>query len=329
MPTIRRRLLQGALATAATGLATRRVAAQPAWPSRPVTLLVPFVPGGLPDSNARFVAQRLAQRLGQPVVVENKGGAAGNIGAEAVARARPDGHTLLFGTSGTHGANRWLYRSLPYDPVRDFLPVHALFSDSNILVVGRDSPFHDVASLLARARAEPERLTYASGGVGTGVHLAGALFAKVAGIALTHIPYRGTPAALNDVVTGRADLIFDYAVTSVPLIAAGQLRALAVTGRERLGSLPAVPTMAELGLREAETVVWSGLFLPAGTPPPIAATLAEATAAILAEEETQRWADRYDSGRMQGLALDRFAAFVADEMARWRRIVEISGARLD
>ncbi len=323
MPTRRAALLATPL------LALSRPARAQAWPSRPVTILVPFAPGSLPDGNARFLAQRLAPRLGQPVVIENKGGAGGNIGAEAAARARPDGHTILFGTQGTHAANRWLYGALPYDAQRDFIPVHALFADFNILVVGKDSPYRDVAALVEAAKAQPGRLTYASGGAGTGVHLAGALFAKVAGIELTHVPYRGTPAALNDLVAGRADLMFDYAVTSMPLINGGQARALAVTGQERLGTLPAVPTVAELGLAEAGTMVWSGFFLPAGTPAPVATRLAAETAAVLAEDEAKRWAERTDSTRLQGLALERFADFIAAEMERWRMIVAVSGARLD
>lgn len=327
MPTRRAALLAAPLLAAAR-VARAQGPASP-WPSRPITILVPFAPGSLPDGNARFMAQRLSPRLGQPVVIENKGGAGGNIGTEAAARARPDGHTILFGTQGTHAANRWLYGSLPYDPQRDFIPIHALFADFNVMVVGRDSPYRDVAALVAAAKAQPGRLTYASGGIGTGVHLAGAMFARVAGIELTHVPYRGTPAALADLAAGRADVMFDYAVTSVPLIQGGQARALAVTGKERLGALPAVPTVAEIGLAEAGTMVWSGLFLPAGTPAPIAARLAAETEAVLAEEEARRWADRTDSTLLRGLALERFADFIATETERWRMIVAVSGARLE
>ncbi len=321
----RRTLLASALASPALapiGLA------QESWPSRAITMVCPFVPGGLPDSNARFMAQQLAPRLGQPVVVENKGGAGGNIGTEFAARARPDGYTMLFGTMGTHGSNPALYR-LPFDPLADFIPVHALFADMNIAVVGANSRFTTLADVVLVARANPGRLTYGSGGIGSGVHLAGALFAKVAGIELTHVPYRGTPAALADVAAGRLDLIFDYAVTSGPLIEAGRLRPLAVTGGRRMTQLPQVPSMKEAGFPEAELGVWSGLFLPTGTPVEIARRLAVECEAILASETAAAWAARTDSDRMQGLFLDRFRAFVAAEQIRWRGIVEASGAKVE
>jgi tripartite-type tricarboxylate transporter receptor subunit TctC len=322
------RVFRRGLIGASVALAPALVRAQP-YPARPITIVVPFVPGGLPDSNARFMAQRLAERLGQPVVVENRPGAGGNIGAESVARARPDGYTLLFGTMGTHGSNPALYRNLPYDALKDFTPVHALFADNNIAVVGAGSAFRSLADVADFARTNPGKLNFGSGGVGTGVHLAGALFQKVAGIDIVHVPYRGTPAALSDVVGGRLDLIFDYAVTSVPLINDGRLRPLAVTGRQRLSLLPQTPTVAEAGYAEAALDVWSGLFLPAGVPPGISATLAAATAEILTQAETVRWAARTDSGRMLGLSEERFRSFIEAELLRWRDIVAFAGARLD
>ncbi|HEY4254242.1 MAG TPA: tripartite tricarboxylate transporter substrate binding protein [Roseomonas sp.] len=319
-----RRALFGAAAMLAHGPASAQN-----FPSRAVTLMVPYVPGGLPDSNARYIAQRLAERLGQAVVVENRPGANGSIGSEAVARARPDGHTLLFGTMGTHGSNPSIYRSTPYDVLRDFTPVHALFADNNIAVVGTRSAFHSLDDIVAFARANPGKLNFGSGGVGSGVHLAGALFQKVAGIDITHVPYRGTPAALNDLVSGRLDLMFDYAVTSMPLIEARQLRPLAVTGQQRLSQLPQVPTVAEAGYPDAALDVWSGLLLPAAVPPAITDRLADAIEAILAEPDTIRWAARTDSRRMLGLSKDRFRDFIAAELIRWRGIVEFAGAQLD
>jgi tripartite-type tricarboxylate transporter receptor subunit TctC len=319
-----RRGLLGAPVVLAPALARAQ-----AWPTRPITIVVPFVPGGLPDSNARFMAQRLAERLGQPVVIENRPGASGNIGAEAVARARPDGYTLLFGTMGTHGSNPALYRNLSFDALKDFTPIHALFADNNIAVVGANSPFRSLADVAGFAQANPGKLNFGSGGVGTGVHLAGALFQKVSGIDIVHVPYRGTPAALSDVVAGRLDLMFDYAVTSGPLIKDGRLRPLAVTGKQRLSQLPETPTVAEAGFAEAELDVWSGLFLPAGVPPAISTTLATVTAEILALPETISWAARTDSGRMLGVSEERFRRFIEAELLRWRGIVEFAGARLD
>jgi tripartite-type tricarboxylate transporter receptor subunit TctC len=323
MEVFRRGLLGASLALAPA------LARAQAWPTRPITIVVPFVPGGLPDGNARFLAQRLAERLGQPVVVENRPGAGGNIGTEAVARARPDGYTALIGTMGTHGSNPALYRNLPYDVLKDFTPIHALFADNNIAVVGANSRFRSLADVAGFARANPGKLNFGSGGIGTGVHLAGALFQKVAGIDIIHVPYRGTPAALSDVVAGRLDLIFDYAVTSGPLIADGRLRPLAVNGKQRLSLLPDTPTVAEAGFAEAELDVWSGLFLPAGVPPDISAALATATAEILAQPEAIRWAARTDSGRMLGLSEERFRRFIEAELVRWRDIVAFAGARLD
>jgi tripartite-type tricarboxylate transporter receptor subunit TctC len=311
-----------------TALMAAPALAQEAWPSRPITMVCPFVPGGLPDSNARFMAAQLGQRLGQPVVVENKGGAGGNIGTEYAARAKPDGYTLLFGTMGTHGSNPALYR-LSFDPLADFVAVHGLFADMNIAVVGAGSRFRSLLELVAFAQANPGKLNYGSGGVGTGVHLAGALFAKVAGVELVHVPYRGTPAALADVAAGRLDLIFDYAVTSGPLIEGGQLRPLAVTGNRRMVALPQVATLGELGWPAAELGVWSGLFLPTGSLAEAVQRLAAETAAVLASPAAAAWAARTDSERMQGLDLARFRDFVAAEQVRWRGIVAASGARLE
>jgi tripartite-type tricarboxylate transporter receptor subunit TctC len=292
-------------------------------------LIVPYVPGGLPDTNARFLAQRLSERLGQPVVVENRPGANGAIGSEAVARARPDGYTLLFGTMGTHGSNPAIYRSTPYDVVRDFTPVHALFADNNIAVTSARSPYRSLADFAAAARASPGKLTFGSGGVGSGVHLAGAQFQKVAGIDILHVPYRGTTAALSDLAANRLDLMFDYAVTSMPLIEAGQIRPLAVTGQQRLAHLPEVPTVGEAGYPGAMLDVWSGLFLPAGVPAPVVDRLADLVETILAGPEAERWAARTDSGRMLGVSRERFAGFIQAELVRWRGIVEFAGGQLD
>jgi len=320
--TVARRALLGSLALPA-------VVRAEVWPVRPLTLVVPFVPGGLPDANGRFMAQRLAALLGQPVVVENRPGAGGGIGAESVAKARPDGYTLLLGTMGTHGSNPALYRTLGYDAMRDFTPVHALFADNNLAVVGADGPHRSLDDIALAARLKPGGLNYGSGGIGSGVHLAGALFQRAAGIDIVHVLYRGTPAALADVVAGRLDLIFDYLVTSLPLVQAGRLRPLAWTGTQRLALLPEVPTIAEAGFPEAALDVWSGLFLPAGAPPEFAATLASATELVLGQPETVAWAARTESRRMLGLSGERFRAFIAAELLRWRWIVEFAGARLE
>jgi tripartite-type tricarboxylate transporter receptor subunit TctC len=310
-------------------LALPTLARAEAWPARPITLVVPFVPGGLPDSNGRFMAQRIGALLGQPMVVENRPGAGGNIGAGTVAKATPDGYTALIGTMGTHGSNPALYRTIGYDAQRDFTPIHGLFADNNIAVTGASSPYRSLADVAAAAKTKPGQLTYGSGGIGSGVHLAGALFEKASGTQLLHVPYRGTPAALADVVAGRLDLIFDYAVTSVPLIKDGKLRSLAVTGKQRMAMLPETPTVAEAGFPDAYLDVWSGLFLPAGVPPEVAQRLTEAAATALASDAAAAWAARTDSRRMLDLAGPAFGAFVAAELVRWKGIVEFAGAQVD
>jgi tripartite-type tricarboxylate transporter receptor subunit TctC len=310
-------------------LALPATARAEAWPARPITLVVPFVPGGLPDANGRFMAQRIGALLGQPMVVENRPGAAGNIGAGTVAKAPPDGYTALIGTMGTHGSNPALYRTIGYDAQRDFTPIHGLFADNNIAVTGADSPFRSLADVAGAARSKPGQLTYSSGGIGSGVHLAGALFEKASGAQLLHVPYRGTPAALADVVAGRIDLIFDYAVTSTPLIKDGKLRPLAVTGKQRIALLPETPTVAEAGFPDAYLDVWSGLFLPAGVPTDVASRLTEATAMALGSEAAAAWAARTDSRRLQELAGPAFGIFVAGELVRWKSIVEFAGAKVE
>ena len=310
-------------------LALPTLARAEAWPARPITLVVPFVPGGLPDANGRFMAQRIGALLGQPMVVENRPGAGGNIGAGTVAKATPDGYTALIGTMGTHGSNPALYRTIGYDAQRDFTPIHGLFADNNIAVTGAGSPYRSLADVAAAAKAKPGQLTYGSGGIGSGVHLAGALFEKASGAQLLHVPYRGTPAALADVVAGRLDLIFDYAVTSVPLIKDGTLRSLAVTGKQRMAMLPETPTVAEAGFPDAYLDVWSGLFLPAGVPPEVAQRLTEAAATALASDAAAAWAARTDSRRMLDLAGPAFGAFVAADVVRWKGLVEFAGAQVD
>jgi tripartite-type tricarboxylate transporter receptor subunit TctC len=310
-------------------LALPALARAEAWPARPITLVVPFVPGGLPDANGRFMAQQIGALLGQPMVVENRPGAGGNIGAGTVAKAPRDGYTALIGTMGTHGSNPSLYRAIGYDAQRDFTPIHGLFADNNIAVTGASSPFRSLADVVVAAKSKPGQLTFGSGGIGSGVHLAGALFEKASGAKLLHVPYRGTPAALADVVAGRIDLIFDYAVTSMPLIQDGKLRPLAVTGKQRMAMLPETPTVAEAGFPNAYLDVWSGLFLPADVPTGVAQRFTEATATALGSTAASEWAARTDSRRLLELAGPAFGAFVAAELIRWRGIVEYAGAQVE
>lgn len=302
--------------------------AQADYPSRPITLVVPAPPGGITDQVARLIANRLSERIGQRVVVDNKGGAGGNLAADSVAKSRPDGYTLLLGTQGTQAANQYLYRSLPFDPARDFAPVHALLSISNVLVVNTDQPYRSVNELVEAAKKNPGKLTVASAGNGTSTHLVAELFQAVAGISFLHVPYKGNVQAITDLLGGRVDLSFDYPAVMLGHIQAGKLRALAVTGPARLSVLPDVPTTAELGYPQAQAVAWVGLFFPASTPAPIVDRLRAEVAAVLKQIPVSEAITRF-GGAPFHLGGEDFATFIQSERHKWEAIIEKSGAKLD
>jgi tripartite-type tricarboxylate transporter receptor subunit TctC len=236
------------------------------FPSRPIRLIVPFPPGGVTDPVARMVGEKVAQATGQSVVVDNRPGGAGIIGAQIARQATPDGYTLFMGHSGTHTVNPHLYTSLPYDPVGDFEPITLMMSTSHVLVVPESSRARSVADLVALARSKPEGLTYASQGVGAGGHLLGEMLAARTGAKLQHVPYKGSAPALLDVLAGRVDLFFDAVITSAPHVKAGKLRALATASPRRARILPEVPTVGEAGFPGLELDFWFALFAPSGTP---------------------------------------------------------------
>jgi len=240
-----------------------------AWPSKPIRYIVPFAPGGTTDILARTVGDKLAIALGQPVVIENKPGAGGGVGAEITAKSAPDGYTIMGGTISTHAINASLYKSLPYDPVRDFAPIVLVARVPNMLVVHPDVPAKNVAELVALLRANPGKYTFASAGNGTSQHLSGELFKSMAGAEMQHVPYKGSPPALQDVMGGQVSMTFDNITTAWPLAKGGKLRALAVTTAKRSAIAPDVPTLAEAGLPGFEVGSWQGVFAPAGTPPDI------------------------------------------------------------
>ena len=234
---------------------------------------MPFPAGGTTDVLARAVAQKLTESLGQPTVVDNRPGAGGNIGAELVAKSPPDGYTLLMGTVGTHAINPSLYPQMPYDHVKDFVPVILVAGVPNVLVINPSLPVNSVQELIAYAKANPGKLNFASSGNGTSIHLSGELFKTMAGVQMTHVPYKGSAPALQDLVGGQVQLMFDNLPSSLALIKAGKLKALAVTSLTRAAALPDVPTVAESGLPGFEASSWFGLLAPAGTPQPIVVTL--------------------------------------------------------
>jgi len=308
-------------------LAPAPARAQDPWPARSLRIIVPFAAGGGADAVARALAQKLQEGLGQQVVVDNRPGGAGNIGTEAAARAAPDGTTMLL-TGPSHVINAYLFRALPFDAVRGFLPVSLLTSAPYVLAAAPSLPQRDLAGLIAAARAAPGTISYGSAGNGTAGHLAMEMIKAAAGIDMVHVPYRGSPALLTDLMAGRVAVAFDNIISSSGAIAAGQLRALAVSGARRAPALPNVPTVAEAALPGFDVTVWQGALLPAGTDPAIAARLAAECATAMRAPEIRA---RMDTLGVEAIGGDPagFAAFLAAEHARWGDAVRRSGARLD
>jgi len=267
------------LAAAAT------VQAQPAYPARPIRFIVPYTPGGLGDSFARAVGEELAKRMGQPVVIDNRPGASQAIGAEATAKAPPDGHTIFMGTQSGLVINTIARKSLPYDPVRDLAPVTMLFTTPLYLVAHPSVPAHSVKELIALARARPGKLTFASIGNGSSQHLAGEMLRARAKVDILHVPYKGSSPAMADLLGGQVDMMFEGGVSSLPHVKSGKLRALATTGRERAAAMPELPTMAESGVTDFEFTVWFALIVPAATPRPIIERLNREVGEVLRTRE--------------------------------------------
>ena len=302
--------------------------AQPTYPSKPIRLVVPFPAGGTTDILARAVAQRLTETMGQPVIVDNRAGAGGNIGAELVAKAPPDGYTLLMGTVGTHAINASLYAKMPYDHVRDFAPVILVAGVPNVLVVNPTLPVNSVQELIAYGKANPGKLNFASSGNGTSIHLAAELFKTMTGVQMAHVPYKGSAPALVDLIGGQVQLMFDNLPSALPQIKAGKLKALAVTSAQRSAALPDLPTVAESGLPGFEASSWFGLLTPAGTPKDIIAKLNGEVAKWLATPEAKE--KMAAQGAIPaGKSPDDFARHIAAETAKWQKVVKDSGAKVD
>lgn len=297
------------------------------YPSAPVRIVVPFQAGGLTDILARAIAQQAGQHLGQQFVVENKAGASGNIGADFVAKSRPDGYTLLMGSIGTNAVNAHLFSRMPYDTLRDFAPIGLVASGTLMLVAHPSVPAADMKSLLAYAHAHPGKLTYASGGAGASQHLAGELLKTMAKVDIVHVPYKGVVQGVTDVVAGQVDLTFDLA-TVEPHIRAGKLRPIAVANGKRSAAFPEVPTIAEAGVPGYEASAWYGLFAPAGTPPAVIAKLnAEVVRALNDPALRQRLATL--GAEPAGSSPEELARFVRAEYDKWGRVVREAGIRLD
>ena len=297
------------------------------YPVKPIRIIVPFPVGGIADLYARMIGARWTEVWGQPVLVENRTGAGGNIGAEMVAKSAPDGYTLLMGSLGTHAVNVSLFSKLPFDPVRDFAPIALALEAEGLLVVHPSVPVKSVAELIAFARAKPGAVTYASAGAGTASHLAGELFKTMAKVDMVHIPYKGNVPAITDLLAGQTSLLFGTMPTVLPHAKAGKLRALATIGAARAAASPDLPTVAE-SLPGFEVVNWVGLFAPAGTSPQITRQLnAEVQKFMQSKEITARLTN--EGARFIPMTPEQFGAFVRAEIAKWGPVVKASGAKAD
>ncbi len=320
----RRPLILAALAAAAAAPAQ----AQPGGRATPLTLVVPFPPGGPTDLIARRLALALRDGMGQVVAVENRAGAGGNVGAEHVARARPDGQTVLFGTSSPLAINKALYPEMGYDPARDFAPIAPLGRIPNVLAVNPGVPARSVPELIALARGG-RKFTFGSSGNGASSHLAGALFNRMAGTDFEHVPYRGTGPALNDLLAGHIAMVFTDVMTALPHVQEGRLRALGVTTAERSAALPEVPTVAEQGLAGYDASVFFGIVVPAATPAEARERLRAALAAALAQPETRQALNAQGMQIAPDITPDALATLMASEAERWSAVIRETGARAD
>ncbi|OZI18969.1 ABC transporter substrate-binding protein [Bordetella genomosp. 9] len=327
---LQRRKALAALAGAGL-LATFNVTAQAAdWPQqKPISYVVPFTPGGSTDVVGRVIAQKLSERLHQSVVVENKPGAAGAIGAAYVAKAPPDGYTLFGGTISTHAINPSLYKNLSYDPVKDFEPVSLVATLPNVLLVDPHLKLKSVADLIALLKKDPAKRTFASSGAGTSTHLTGELFAQTIGVPLTHIPYKGTPPAMVDVSSGNVTFMFDQMTAALPLLQQGKLQLLAVTTAKRIALAPDVPTLQEAGVPGFDVSSWQAVYAPKGTPKAIVDRLSKEIAAILKEPDVQEKLGKTMGMDLVGGSPEQLRDLMATEIPRWAEVVKKSGAKVE
>jgi tripartite-type tricarboxylate transporter receptor subunit TctC len=322
--------LMPAIAIAAAGFcAAGHAQAQAAstFPNKPIHIIVTFTSGGAPDILARLIGEKLNAAWGQPVIVDNKPGAGGNIGADYVAKAAPDGYNLVLGTVGTHSINGALYQNMPFDMVKDFTPVTLLASTPNMLVVNNEVPAKNLKEFIALGKKEG-KMTFASSGSGTSIHVSGELFKTMTGIDMQHIPYKGRASAIPDLLGGRVTMMFDNMPSSLPLVREGKLRALGVTSAKRSAAAPDIPTLAEAGLPGFEAVSWFAMFAPANTPAPVVDKLQAEISRIVKSPDIAK--------KLLDLGLDpsgstpaELAAYQKSEIAKWSKVVKDSGAKVE
>ncbi|HEX9465726.1 MAG TPA: tripartite tricarboxylate transporter substrate binding protein [Alphaproteobacteria bacterium] len=297
------------------------------WPTRTVRFVVPFPAGGSADTLARLLGQKITEPLGQPVVVENKPGAGGNLGTDAVAKSAPDGYTFLM-TPSSFASQPSLYANLGWDPVKDFTPVVLIASQPHMLEINLGVPANSLSELIALAKASPGTLNYASGGVGTTNHLAGELFKRMTGADIVHVPYRGNPLAVVDVLNGQVSMMFDFMITGLPHVKEGRLRALAVTGPHRSPQVPDLPTMIEAGLPGYEAVAWFAVLAPAGTPPGIVGKLNGQLNAALKQTDVLARLDQLGAEPMGGTP-DDAAKLLASEIPKWDAVIKAANIKVE
>jgi len=324
MNPIRRRTLQS---IAAFGLAPALAFAQDAWPSKPIKIIVPFAAGGTSDALARLLGQKLQDVLKQTVIVENRGGAGGVIGADAAAKSPADGYTLLLGTIASHAINPALQPKMPYDAAKDFAPVFFVGNIANVLLVGAQQPMKNVKELIAAAKAKPGTIAFGTPGAGSSQHLSGEKFRLDAGVDLIHVPYKGSGPSVQDLIAGQIPISFDTALTALPFITSGKIRALAVTTAKRAKVLPDVPTLAESGLKGFDVASWQAIFAPAGTPPAIVKRLNDELTKIVAQTEVA--ARLYTMG-VENVPMTpaQFGDFQRAEMVKWAKIVKDGNVKI-
>lgn len=291
------------------------------FPQRPVTFVVPFAPGGLTDTTSRLLAVEMSKVLGQNVIVENRGGAGGYVGTNFVARAQPDGYTMLLATMGTMAASVTLTPKLSYDPPKDFRAVRALFVSPNLLVTYKNAPFGSLESMVKYARDNPGKINFATNGVGTATHLAAELFMQMTGVKMTHVPYQGSAPALIDLAAGRVDIMFDYPVSTGPHIESGDLVPLAYFGAERTAAFPNVPTIAEKGFGDKRVDSWTAIMVPAGTPDHIVEQLANAADVAVKSDRLQQHMVRNSEQQLR-LRMRDMDAFLVDQIDVWAKVIK-------